>query len=365
MKTIPENKSLTGFQMFTFLTGIIVGTGILALPRVLAERAGHDLWLSLLLSGLLFFGSGAVIVLLCRRFPRDNVFEISEKLLGRFPGKLVTLYYILYGVLGAAVVTRAFADVVRTISFFKTPRALFIAILLLIVAYILRHDLVVLARYSELIFYLLFPTLIFYYLELEQMNFLNFLPVGAAGAGNIIRAVLPSLYSFFGFEFMLVFYPYLQQPKNDMKIMGATIGFALFYYLFSAVAIIAYFGEVRAVNLTWPVLAYLKMVRLPFFDRIVQLFLFLLLQTIIITIAGTLLVAVQGIAHLLQLRHHKFTLPAVIPLLFAMTFLPANVTETYKAVDIINFLSVGGMFAFPFLLYLIARLKEGKGNARD
>jgi len=364
MKAIPENKTLTDFQMFTFLTGIIIGTGVLSLPRVLAEIAGHDLWLSLLLGGLLIGASGTVIVLLCRRFPRDNVFEISERLLGRFLGKLIILYYILFGVFAAAVVTRIFGDLTRTISFVRTPRVLFIALLVLTLAYILRHDLVVFGRYSELIFYLFLPTLSFYFLEIGNINWLNFLPVGAAGAGSIVRAVLPSLYSFFGFEFMLVFYPFLKQKKNDMKVMGAVIGFVLLVYLFSAVAIVGYFGEIRTLGLTWPLLDYLKNVRLPFFDRVEQLFLFLWVQTVLITIGGTLLVAVQGVTHLLRLRHHKFTLPVLIPLLFALTFIPPNVTQTYEAVDIVSYLSIGGMFVVPVLLYLAARVKGGKTGAK-
>ncbi|MGI5839673.1 MAG: GerAB/ArcD/ProY family transporter [bacterium] len=364
MKAMPENKKLTSFQMFTFLSGIIIGTGILSLPRVLAEIAGHDLWLSLLLAGGLVSGSGVVIVLICRRFPEANVFEISEILLGRIAGKTIILYYIVFSLAGAVVVTRVFADLARTYSFLQTPRALFAALLVLLAAYILRHDLIVLARYSELVFYLLFPTLAFYFLEFDQINFLNFLPIGAAGTGNIVRAVLPSLYSFFGFEFMVVFHPYLQQPKSDMKIMGAVIAVVLLSYLLSVFAIIGYFGEIRAISLNWPVLNYLKNIRLPFFDRVEQLFLFLWLHSIIITISGTLLVAVQGITHLLRLRHHKFTLPVVIPLLFAMTFLPANITETYKAVDVVSYASIGGMFIIPILLYLTAWVRGGKAVAQ-
>lgn len=366
MRTIPKHKTLTNFQMFSLLTGVMIGTGILSLPRDLGQTAGHDLWISLLVGGGLVLIGGTISVLLCRKFPDSNVFEMSETLLGRFFGAVIAIYYTLFGIAGSAVVTRIYSDIIASVGLIRTPQTVVILLILLVVTYLLRGDITVLGRYSEIVTIIIFPAIVIYFANIQNFNTENFLPVGVAGIENILKATAASFYSFFGFEFILVFYPFLKDKKYDMKIMWYVIHYVTAVYIISCVFIVGFFGIGRTTSIFWPIIGYLKTFRIPFFERIDQLYLIIWMQTIFITVAGTMMVSLYGFSHLFRLKHHKYALPVVALAVFIAALIPRNVVQTYKYADIVGYMAVGTMFIIPVFLYQVSLVKGlVKGNERS
>ncbi|QUH19685.1 GerAB/ArcD/ProY family transporter [Alkaliphilus sp. B6464] len=78
-----KSEKLSGFEMVTILTLLMVGTGILSLPRFLLEASEVDTWLIILSGGIILaivaFIYGYIII----RFPGKGYFEILSITLTR------------------------------------------------------------------------------------------------------------------------------------------------------------------------------------------------------------------------------------------------------------------------------------------
>ena len=92
---IPENLLLSPFFVFFLIHGSQVGSGILSFQRDLAEKAGYDAWISVILAGL----SIHVILWMMYRILAANqydVIDINKLCFGNVIGSLLNACIIVY-----------------------------------------------------------------------------------------------------------------------------------------------------------------------------------------------------------------------------------------------------------------------------
>lgn len=76
-----KQDQLTTVQAAAFIINYMLGAGILTLPRTTVTAAGTpDVWISIILSGLLVMVMGIILVTLCRRFPGRRYSSSLRKL---------------------------------------------------------------------------------------------------------------------------------------------------------------------------------------------------------------------------------------------------------------------------------------------
>ena len=74
-----NQESLTTQQTVMIITNFILGIGILTLPRAAAEKVKTpDIWLSIIIGGLIAMLAGVVIVKLSQQFPKKTFYEYSQ-----------------------------------------------------------------------------------------------------------------------------------------------------------------------------------------------------------------------------------------------------------------------------------------------
>jgi len=86
MKKYAYNE-ITLMQYIILINGVQVGTGVLSLPRVLAEKAGTDGWIAILIGWIFSTISGVFIVKTAARYPEDTIYDILIRLFGKIVGK--------------------------------------------------------------------------------------------------------------------------------------------------------------------------------------------------------------------------------------------------------------------------------------
>lgn len=78
MITIPKDR-ITTSQAVVIIMKYILGTGILTLPRASVEKVKTpDVWLSVILGGILAMVSGVIMVKLSQQFP-ENILPIQSR----------------------------------------------------------------------------------------------------------------------------------------------------------------------------------------------------------------------------------------------------------------------------------------------
>ncbi|SCA86229.1 spore germination protein A2 [Bacillus glycinifermentans] len=88
----PKDR-ITTSQTAVIVTSFLLATGILTLPRTsVAEVKTPDVWIALLLGGLIALTAGIIIVALSRQFPEKTFYQYCGEIVGKPIGGLLSLF---------------------------------------------------------------------------------------------------------------------------------------------------------------------------------------------------------------------------------------------------------------------------------
>lgn len=97
-----QNVKINPYQFLVLVTLFSLGTSILIIPSVLAEGAKQDAWIAAIFGILM----GILIIwlycLIAQWFPNLSLVQISEKILGKWIGKAVSLLFVAMAFIYAA-----------------------------------------------------------------------------------------------------------------------------------------------------------------------------------------------------------------------------------------------------------------------
>lgn len=356
---------ITTSQLAVLTTSTMVGVGYLSLPRLLADHAGRDGWLSLLAGGAVLAGVVAVMVALGRRFPGQTVYDYSRAVLGRWPGGAYNLLLITYYSLAAAWVVRVFGDVLKVYLLERTPLEVLVITMLFTGAYLLGHGLNALARLQQAFFPLLLaPIVLVLALAQMQADYSELLPVLQDGWQGLLLAVPESFRALTGFGVVAFAMPFLRRPEKALPAALAGLGFTLCIYLGLFVVCVAVLGADVLPRLMFPVVDLARSIDVPgaFLERVEILFLSLWVITTFNVFSSLSYFALLGLSTTLGFREHRHLVYLYLPLTYVIALRPGNIVATIRLSEVFSYL---GFTAILGLLgiYLLALVRRQRGDA--
>lgn len=214
MKTV----QISSLQMAMLMYPTIVATAILSVPSITAGYAKQDLWLSPIIASIMGLITVFIAVKLNRIFPEHTLIEISEQIIGKIPGKILGVLFILFYLQSAGEITRAYAEFIASSFLEQTPIIIIIALMVLLCSIAVYGGLEVLGRITQLLFPLFFfPLLLLIIFLSPELDFSNMLPILENGViPPILGSIQPSGW-FTEFFIMIFLLPFLTDKKNSMK----------------------------------------------------------------------------------------------------------------------------------------------------
>jgi spore germination protein KB len=181
-----EKGRISGMQLMFLAAGFIQGSVLLISFTV--SLTGHDTWL-VVLSGLAVFIPFAIsYALLGKRFRGMNLVQINDIVYGKYLGKAISVYYIVFFMLTLSFNIRDLGDFYTTFLMTETPLIFFLAVFVSVCAYTVRKGIEVLARNSHLFVLITFVIIIStFLLLLPNMHFSKLLPVLELPLKNFIQ----------------------------------------------------------------------------------------------------------------------------------------------------------------------------------
>lgn len=101
---------VTPLQFFIITVNLSFGASMLTLPRIVAEMAHEDMWLPVLIGGLLLFVGLGIALQLAAYFPGKTIIEYNPLLLGNVTGMALNILLILLMILIVSVEIRTLAS---------------------------------------------------------------------------------------------------------------------------------------------------------------------------------------------------------------------------------------------------------------
>ncbi|MDD2402512.1 MAG: endospore germination permease [Clostridia bacterium] len=354
---------ITSKQLIFILIGTSIATGILSLPRVVSAEADQDAWIAIILATSVPMLSWLMIERLGRRFPNLTIVEMASLLLGKFFGTIFSIGFIIYLILFESVVLRLGSEITSQFVLPQTPISVISMLIIISVIYIAQKGAKVIGRLNELLFYFLLFDLLVLLFSLNLADSTNFFPVGGAGGGKIIKALLPTAYAYAGVEILFVTYPMVTKKEEVLKAGFIALGIIMIFYVTVTVISILVMGVEVIQYHIWPVLELAKVVDVPVIERLEFFFLVVWLGVVARPVINHCFSAAFSLTQLLKLdvnKHYSLMVIAVGCLIYVISLIPSNLVLVLKYATYVGYSFLIVAIAYPLLLHLVVILQKGR-----
>lgn len=219
-----EKGKISALQMAMLMYPTIVATAILTIPSITAKYAGNDLWISPVLGSLIGYVTVLIAYKLHNHFPKQTVIQFNDQIIGRYPGKILSFFILLFYIQTAGHIVREYSEFIASYFLSKTPMVIIMASLVLLCALVVYAGIEVLARVAQLFFpVFVIPLILFIFLLSPDFEPGNILPILEEGMLPPMRgAIVPSGW-FTEFFLIIFFLPFLADRKKGMKYGMVTV----------------------------------------------------------------------------------------------------------------------------------------------
>lgn len=213
-----EKGRISALQLAILMNPTIIATAILLVPAITGKFAKQDMWLSPIWASSTGFLSVLIVHLLNKHYLKETVIQFSEKILGRIPGKLVGLVFLLFYLHISAIILREYGEFVVGIFLHYTPILIVIGSMTFVCSFAVRGGLEVIARSAQIfvpLIVILFLVIVI--LLIPDLKPSNIFPIMEEGViPSLMGAVVPS--SWFSEFFLISFlFPYLKDREKGVK----------------------------------------------------------------------------------------------------------------------------------------------------
>ncbi|MFT4415034.1 GerAB/ArcD/ProY family transporter [Fredinandcohnia humi] len=354
-------REITVIQATTIVISTIIGVGLLALPLFAVRTADTGAPLVTLMGiAIASIGLG-LLTILGMRYPRKSIILYGEDILGKWVGKLSSMFIILFFAILTGLTSREFGAVVITAILKKTPLEVTVIVMLILAALSTRNDMNVFAYIHN--FYLpiiLAPGLIVVALSLKNANTLYLFPILGNEKGNYLIGAFTIAALFQGSFIFTMVIPYMRYPKKAMKatIWGMIIAGGLYFLI--VIATVAVFGPGEITQLLWPTLELARTTSIPgnILQRLDIVFLSVWVTAVFTTLFSSYMFTVHSISQLFGLRDHKMLSFFILPIVFVIAMIPQNILHLYDVIETVGRLGLIITIGYPALLICIDLLKK-------
>lgn len=288
-----SRTEMSSFQLTFFLIHAQIGVGVISLPYDIFLKAKTDAWISVLLTGMIVQIIIFLYGILIRRFPELTLYDICVFLFGKIFGKMLILLLVISYISAATIIIAKFAYLLKIWMMPMTPRWILIAILCLTAIFIMKENIQVIARFIVLmsVVFIGFIVACFYAFVYADITFI--LPVGSSGPSAITKGILPSIFSFQGFEILLIIHPFVKAtPKSIVKSASISNIFITLFYTMLVTATLLFFSADELKIVPEPVLYLMK----AFSSRVIERPDLLFTSMWIVLVTTTLIITIYTIS---------------------------------------------------------------------
>ncbi|MFP3668055.1 GerAB/ArcD/ProY family transporter [Priestia sp. SIMBA_032] len=278
-----EKNKVSPYFAFFLVSSAQINVGLFGFQRYIAKDVGQDAWLTVLLVGLAVH----VLIWICYQILNkggDDIISIHYDLFGKWIGGLLNFIIILYFLVLVIIWTRTYVEVIQV---WMTPfinQGWIVGLILILAYYYVSGGFRVvtgLAFFSGIIITIILFTL---YFPIKEAHFHNLLPIFDHSIDDQFNAMKEMVYSYLGFEFILIFYPFLSQSKKSQKWSHLGVLFTMLIYIAFIIVSLAYYNLDQLYHTVWATLTLWQEIKLPFIERFeyvgISLWLFLVLPGI-------------------------------------------------------------------------------------
>ena len=374
MLSINERISLRQLQALIVISAM--GTGIIVLPRRVAEIAGSDGWIIVI--GLVLVATiiGALVATAARLRPGDSFLTSTGFFLSKPVAYVIGVVFWLKLIVAAGLELRVFMLVVQEVLLKNTPIVVTGIIMLAVAGYAAIKGIETRARVAEVLLCLMvLPFIFLVVVALFDLDLSNLQPVLVTPPETLLKGTLRLGFIFTGLECVLLVSPYISPKKKMRRAVVTALAFAGLLIIVVSVITLAKFGR-GVVDLPWPVLSMMDMLNLPgaFIERQEALMFSFWIITNFAILNGLLFFGGVLFKDFLRKKDKPLERPhgpsranrpwqigilVTAAAVFIITCIPWDEAAIYERMDIMYYtLGVFYLVVLPVILILVSKIKK-------
>ncbi len=339
----------------------MIGSALLKLPNLLSSVGYSQWWFPLmfaLIANLVLFP----MIWIVSKYKEHNLFAIHEKLLGKWLGKGINIFLILYLIVLIGSICEVYLNLIQVVALPDRTITWPLVLLVLMLVYIVSGGIKSIARFCIISFFLV--TWMFYFLRWGIVNgdIGHTLPLFNFSMKELFTATKRGFASMSGFELILFYFPYIIHQQRAFKQASLGIWICVTLYFFTVLVSVMYFSEWQLEHVLYPVLYLFNAVKLSFLERIDVLAISLWVFFILTSASAYLWVAKKGIDSIRasEKKVHLYIIAIIIYLFINIPFPQEFQRVMYERVYYINY----GIMIWPIFLCIIHLLKAKKEGVK-
>jgi spore germination protein (amino acid permease) len=364
-----DNDKISSFQVGVFVLNTILGVGILTLPASLTKEVGSDAWLLSIISGFINVPFLYFICKVGEKYGEKGFLGTLKSLFGRFLGTLLSLPVLVYFVVFSGLVVRIFAETIKLFLLNNTPLEFIIIPLLILAIFLARSGVEPIARFFEAvtpIIVVIFVGLIIIAVP-NSKEITNLRPYLTTPVMKYITGLKTGIFSFAGFEILMILYPFFRKPKGAFKASIISLPAVIVIYTVIIIECISKFGQKKTKVLIYPTMTLIKSSEIPgAFIEGMEGFLISMWVLFVFTTLVSLLYGFSVVGgDLLKHKERKHVIPLFLPVMYLIALLGDNVAQLFKLIDKLS-LYLGGyvIIILPTIMFIMMHIKRKKGRKK-
>lgn len=362
---IKEKITIRQFALLTFM--VMVGDMILIYPALVTTLGKNDAWLCSILGQPIGLFIIWVLYKLHQTFPELSLIEICKKTLGPWAGAVLSVGYLFYFAIGAAICIREVGDFMTTQIYLLTPIRVILIMLMCSVTWGLIKGLSTIGGTIELLTPVVVAIMILLFMGLlPKVDSSHLKPIMSISWVHLIEAVIRSAFTSFGELIVLsMILPYVKPGPNlkrNMLLATLSGGVLLSILLLFSLMVVGPFMTQHNIYISYTLSQKINIGN--FFERIEA---FMATAWLIATYFKSLIYVfafVVGWAQLFQIKTYK---PLILPsslLMFSLAILISPNVLFYTTTIMPSWVDwdITCSFIIPLLLLLVHRIRFGKNK---
>ncbi|TDQ36085.1 GerAB/ArcD/ProY family transporter [Aureibacillus halotolerans] len=263
---VKKQHQVSAFFVFFLLHGVQIGISILNFQHSLVKHVQYDAWLTIAISGLLVHIIIAMIYFMMKRSNGDIV-NLHDRVFGKWFGRFLLFCISIYFFVGVFLSLRVYIQIIQTWIFPDLRIWAFAIALIVLVWYIVSGGFRVVTGIT--VFSVVIPSffLLILLFPLQYAQVQNLTPIFNHSASNVFQAVWELMPAFFGYFFIMFYYPFIDQAEKSQKWAHIGNVVSTLLYAFTALVSFLFFSPKQILDHLWPSISMLQVVAMPFVER--------------------------------------------------------------------------------------------------
>lgn len=354
---------ISTWQLFWIFTTLEISMSIWLTISPTIEIAKQDAWISLAVAGSIGVFVTYIIVRVSQRHATQTLVEFTQKLFGKWIGKLISLLYILVWYSVSADILRIFSLFIKQILFHDTPVWSISALMMAAMIYItFAGSVEAIARFSELAGPLiLIGIVITFALNIPNLHLALLLPIYAdSGAMPIMKGSFVNA-SFLGESMMIMMLtPFIAKPEKLLKPILLSICIPSLLAIIATMMVISTFGIHIGSTMYFPYFAMVRFINyLDFIQNMDVWIVFIWIFCVLVKLSIYLFINSYGTAQLVGVKNWRRMIAFTATVIFAISLIPANIFGILDYANIVWTAYIFPIFivGLPIVILFVSHLR--------